>query len=166
MPNEYIRSNTLCGNELKIIDDTRYWSGMNYPSKVQCDVKYHQACHFESTSGKSLKIQEGCPMADPAFLTGRCQSNNALWLDGEHPTVEMGPSPRYVCLHSVRKDASLEHMQVRNYSSCQCLERELIMVQNCESHYTYQLNPLPDCKGRYCVDTKGRIFNFSLKVKL
>lgn len=146
IPSQY---KDFCSSKTTIEDDTRFWSTIE-PSHSKCDAKFRQGVSFTSSEGDNLKLKEGCNIDGPVFPVGRCSSKGAMWLDGAHPGVEMGIVPRYVCIHKPNGYPSSG-----KYDICECTIRRPIRVQNCTTYFAYELDPVEDCIGRYCLEHQG-----------
>ena len=151
---------SLCNTTLTIQDDTRFWTNVE-ATELKCDIHYNRAVRFVSSNNTNLKLKEGCSSDGPLFPHGKCQSRAVTWLDGKHPDITNGPVGRYVCINRVTT-----YPFFGTFNHCNCQTKKLILVQNCSTYFAYQLDPIDDCNGRYCLEgTPLLIFNVFVRLK-
>ncbi|KAH0631907.1 hypothetical protein JD844_019808, partial [Phrynosoma platyrhinos] len=108
------------------------WRSTSYGSGSNCDSDKIGWYRFIGRGG--MRMPEACVPVQ------RCNSDAPMWLNGSHPTSDVGIVNRIACAHWA--------------GSC-CLWSIPVQVKACVGgYYVYRLDGTPGCTMSYCTDPK------------
>lgn len=121
-----------CNSSAYIVlnEANRYWSyddGSTY--------KYSDRGLIVSDKWYRFAGSAGTMMAPYCIPKTTCNTDNPIWLNGEHPSVAYQSVTTTACAH--------------RYSSC-CYTQYTAVIQNCSGFYVYKLKSPSGSYQRYC----------------